>query len=145
MATETHGVTASDVVGQRLPMAEGQVTSSSSGLSTDEIDAWIERAAHKINAVYEARNIDPTALSDRQRGLAQSAIMSYAAARALEKRDFDQERVSRAWSEWQSDRETIKQTTTEHGDAFDADEVVQTNVDTSSDKAQPMFGSDFNM
>lgn len=142
MAVETHNVTPEDVLDD-LSMAQGTVTSTSDGLSTDQLDGWIKDAAGQLNSILQGRSISPEDLGDNTRQLVQSGIKAYARAKAYEVREFDGEMIDRAWEEWGSVRKTLRSDDRDMGDDLDADAGVQSSVDTSSDKEPLAWGSDY--
>lgn len=76
-----HGVTSADVIAQ-LPATDkpGQITSTSQGLNTVQIDAWIEEAAATLNATLERYRItDPaTELTPNAAVMARAGVIAYA-------------------------------------------------------------------
>jgi len=142
MAIETHGVTPDDVLTD-LPFADGSVTSSSTGFTTGDLEAWIRRGAGQINAILMGRNMDPSSLSEDWSETVQSAVIAYAQAKALSSREFGEDQTERAWSEWGTLRKIIRERETDAGDSIDASATVRSNVDTSSDKEAPQFGTEW--
>lgn len=143
MAIETHGVTPSDVIDE-LGFADGTVTASSDGLSTTELDNWINRAAGRVNRVLDARSI-PTDLTDAEEKLAESAIIAFAAWKAARKREFSRDMIDDFRTEWEGAFSELKTDQSSMGDTVDATAAIQTNVDTSTSKTATRFGTDFEM
>ena len=129
MAVNVHDVTPGDVV-DRLPMASGTVTSDSAGLTTGMIENWIRSAAGILNAVLRSRGIDPDNLEDEERELMREGIIAYAESKALAARDYDDEKVGRAYEHWKDTREIIREFPTDF-DSDDASNRVKSNESTT--------------
>lgn len=142
MAVETHGVTHSDALDE-LDVDQSLISSSSDRLSTTQIDRWIDRGAGQLNAILRARSIDPSSVADDERELIRSGVIAYAAAksyRALGRSDS----ADPHWEEWSSVRKTLRERDRDLGDEIDkGHEVRAPNVDTSSTKSSPQWGTDY--
>lgn len=144
MSVETHNVTADDVL-DGLPLASGQVTASSDGLSTTQIDRWIKRAAGRFNAILEGRSINPEKLDDYPnfRETIRAGIIAYAQARALEVRQYDGDRVQSREDEYNEIKSDVRSRARDLGQSIDGSSEVRSNVDTSDDKDDLKWGSSY--
>lgn len=146
MSVETHNVTPDDVLAG-LPMASGQVTQSSDGLSTDDLDRYIRRGAGRLNAILEGRDIDPANLDEYPnfRETVRIGIIAYAQLKALEHHGYggDDAQIERLQKEWDDIRDTLRNRDRDAGESHDGEAAVRSNVDTSSDKTSTTWGSTY--
>jgi len=81
VAVYTHGVTQADIIAQ-LPAQDkpGAITSTSTGITTGQLDAWILEASASVNATLERYRIDDpaTQLTDNAAVVAKTAVVAYA-------------------------------------------------------------------
>jgi hypothetical protein len=140
VAIETHNVTPDDVLDE-LPFATGGVTANSDGLSTDEIDGYIRRYAGRVNAVLSGRDElpAPDEIGDELRQVVRGYILAGVKKLCLEKREYPEDRIGRLEDEASDLLGILRSYDVDMGDDYDADDVVDTNIDTSDDKPDPTF------
>jgi len=139
MTVPRYDITAARVLDD-LPSNLRGVTSSSSGLSTTQIDQWIGEAAAAITAQLVRSGIDAVLASAGDsdvRGVAQIAILAYATAKALSKGgNADDPRIASAWARWAEAIATLREYPNDLGSATPV--RVISNVPLDASRRDPM-------
>jgi hypothetical protein len=130
MALELYGITSAKVLDE-LPNNIRGVTSSSQGLNTTKITAWIERAAGQVNALLERYGVtsDEVLLNDNSLEVARTAILSYAVAKSLEVAVANpaDPRIERSWAQWRDAYKLLQDVPSTLGAALEPTDQVKAN------------------
>lgn len=132
MAADTFGVLAASVLAT-LPANTTNVTSTSEGLNTVQVEGFIERAGGQVAAALVRNGIDPASLDDNGVELARDAVIAYAAAYSLERIGASQDQITRRLDEWGRLLKVLREQPQNLGAAQDAQSAqkVRSNIDTS--------------
>lgn len=133
MAVTTFGVSAQDVL-NTLPADTSNVTNTSAGLNTEQIEGFIERASGQVSATLVRHGIDPAALGDNERELVRDAVIAYAAVYSLERIGGAQDQITRRQEEWRSIIKLLREQPQNLGASQDATtaQKVRSNIDPSA-------------
>lgn len=131
MAIELFGLTAADVLAE-LPSNTRGVTSSSEGLNTAKIEAWIRGGCGELQALMERAGIDPALAAvegSASREVARNGVIAFALAKALSKgMNPADPRITTAWEEWRSAKSTLTKVPSSVGDVKPPKTGTHTNV-----------------
>lgn len=141
MTVNVHTVTVEDVL-NRLPMAQGSVTETSKGLNTGMIESFIKTAAGILNALLNRAGASPDTLGADEIELLREGIISYAESRCLVARDYSEDKINRAYRQWEEIRKTIRDYPGDLGQAVSAGARIVSNVNTS-DPTVKRWGSGY--
>lgn len=133
MAVTTFGVSAQDVL-NTLPADTSNVTPTSNGLNTAQVEDFIERASGQVSATLVRHGIDPAALGDNERELVRDAVIAYAAAYSLERIGGAQDQITRRLDEWRGLIKLLRDQPQNLGASQDATtaQKVRSNIDPSA-------------
>lgn len=132
MPADTFGVSAASVLAT-LPANTTNVTTTSAGLNTVQIDTFIERAGGQVAAACVRNGIDPASLGPNEIELARDAVIAYAAAYSLERIGASQDQITRRLEEWGRLLKLLREQPQNLGAAQDVQSAqkVRSNIDTS--------------
>lgn len=99
MATHLYQVSVQDVL-DTLPANTSNVTATSNGLNTSQIEKYIARASGQITALLVRHGIDPVSVGDDEVELIRDAIIAYASGCSLDRIGASSEQVNRRYDEW---------------------------------------------
>lgn len=121
----------------------GQISESSSGVSLRQMRTLITRAAGQLNAALARHGMVPDDLGDADTtATVQAGIIAYVVSRTLMRigRYEDAAEWAEEWTEILTMMRTDPQSL---GAAQEQKEAVQSNIDTSPDRAAKRYGSSF--
>lgn len=133
MAVTTFGVSAQDVL-NTLPADTSNVTNTSAGLNTEQIEGFITRASGILSATLERHGINPASLADNGLELAREAVIAYAAEKSLERIGASADQINRRRDEWNQLLKELRSTPQNLGVAQDVPtaQKVRSNIDPSA-------------
>lgn len=133
MPADTFGVSAASVLAT-LPANTTNVTSTSEGLNTVQVEGFIERAGGQVAAALVRNGIDPTGLGPNEIELARDAVIAYAAAYSLERIGGAQDQITRRLDEWGRLLKLLREQPQNLGAAQDVQSAqkVRSNIDPSA-------------
>lgn len=142
MPADTFGVSAAGVLAT-LPANTSNVTTTSAGLNTVQIDQFIERAGGQVAAALVRNGISAAGLGDNERELARDAVIAYAAAYSLERIGASQDQVDRRLNEWTRLLKLLREQPQNLGAAQDVQSAqkVRSNIDTSGERRDRRWNS----
>lgn len=123
---EVYGVEPGDVL-EVLPFAEGTVTADTDGLNTGHLSAWITRGAAHVGALLTRNQITIQAVKESTDAeeVVRSAIIAYAAVRALTRREWYSDPLPLFREEWAAGLEMIKNMPGDLGSPLDRTKSIR--------------------
>lgn len=132
MAAHSFGVLVADVL-NTLPANTTNITSTSQGLNTVQVEGFISRAEGQVSAILVRHGIAPESLGDDEIELVRDAVVAYASAYSLERIGGSQDQINRRMDEWKRLSELLRTQPQDLGEAQNVQSAqkVQSNINLS--------------